>query len=152
MLTSDLHPSYVILLRSFRCKWGVMLQSLLFSQHTLSPLAFSFLSTYSDPTCLFFCPCHFFVISSDFNLHRSVLSHRLCSSFYSLLPLCSLDVSLQLGHTLLGLCTLLLFYINHCTTCTASLTLTYLIIPRIYVPRSLLLASGFLLVLIILLS
>ena len=119
--TSDSHPSYVILLRSFGCK---CYNCFFFLQRTLSSLAF------------LFCPRWFFVISLDFNLHQSVLSHQLRSSFYSSFPPYSFslydDVSLWLGQALVGLCALPSFYINHRTSCTSPLTLTYSITSRIY--------------------
>ena len=75
-------------------------------------------------------------ITSDFYLHRSVLSCRLRSSFYSSFPSRSFlfydDASLRLGQALLGPCAFFLFYINHRTSCIVSLTLTYSILPRIY--------------------
>ena len=39
------------------------------------------------------------------------------------------DVSLRLGQALLGSCVLFPFYINPCTSCILSLTLTYLLLP-----------------------
>ena len=79
-----------------------------------------------------FCSC----ITSDSYLHRSALSRRLRSSFYSSSPSCSFlfytDTSLRLGQALLGPCTFFLFYINQRTSCIVSLTLTYLILSRIY--------------------
>ena len=82
-----------------------------------------------------FCSC----ISLDSYLHRSVLSHRLRSSFYSSFPLYSFpfyaDESLRLGQALLGPCTFSFAYINQRTSCTIPLTLTYSIIPS-NIPRS----------------
>ena len=98
-----------------------------------------------------FCSC----ISSDSYLHRSVLSHRLRSSFYSSFPSCSFtfyaDASLRLGQALLGPCAFSLFYINRRTSCIISLTLTYSILPS-NIPKVIAPCLGFLLVSIVLLS
>ena len=92
-----------------------------------------FLLPYSFLTRIFFHPCQLLAIFSDFYLHRLVLLHRLHSSSYSLFPSYSSsfygDTSLQLGQALLGPCVLSLFYINHRTSCTSPLTLTYSILP-----------------------
>ena len=102
----------------------LVLRSLLFSHYILFLFTFSFL------------PCRFPPISSDFYLHRSVLLHQLRSSFYSSFPSCSSmfydDASPRLGQVLLGPCKSILFYINLCTSCILSLTLTYSILPQIY--------------------
>ena len=113
----------------------VLLQSLLFSSsrffpfHLTSPRRSSLLPEGGTHR---FCSC----ITLDSYLHRSVLSRRLRSSFYSSFPSCSFpfyaDASLRLGQALLGPCAFFPLYINQRTSCIVFLTLTYSILPRIY--------------------
>ena len=96
----------------------------------------SFLQRTLSLSTFFFCPHRSLSISSDSYLHWSGLSHRLHSSSSSSFPSYSLsfydDMSLQLGQALLGPCMFSSSYINFHTSCTLSLTLTYLLLPWIY--------------------
>ena len=153
-MTSDSRCSYVILLRSFGCKRGVMLRLLLFSSSHFFPFH---LTSLRRSSLLPEGDTHHFssFVSSDSYLHRLVLSRRLRNSRYSSFPSCSFpfyaDASLRLGQALLGPCAFSLFYINQCTSCIISLTLTYSILPS-NIPKVIAPCPGSLLVFIVLLS